>query len=269
MIGRCPVTAGLPTRMSRSSFAVVCAAKRLAAIEAAEVNKGSWQWSRCLECGGDDMPPELTLEEDIMAAKKYIQGTCEVCEKQANITKSNGRFVCSTCEHIVRAVRNKPDVVRRLMRETYGDDSVDVAEIKEANASMENIIMEIKAAIGVLDDTPDGDLPGLIEDLMRERGEYAAEINKAMRALDCGLDEDLAEVADRRIGALRKLDKMYLEASERAEKLERKLDKMRSGVTTSLEVKRGPADHLPITSLLTDKNLLAAINTLADALEEV
>lgn len=220
---RCPITGGLQTRMSRSSFLKICREKR---CKAKDGNK-MYGWvgvgaknKACLECSG--IPAEVEFVEVNVARKTYTPGKCATCGKEANLTKSNGYRVCSTCEHLVRGVKNKPELIRRLLSQIHGDQpgngtavsERELFELKEANAAMAGTLDDIRVALGVSSETPGGALPGMLQ---------------------------------------RELDKLRAQLKHR---------------TVTLESKTSPADHLPVSRLLADRDLLAAVNLLAGAMGE-
>ncbi len=103
---------------------------------------------------------------------------------------------------------------------------------------------DIKKALNVPGDVVADELPGLITDLMRERGQYAAELDRVRKALEAAVDEDLVEVATSMVNELREA----------------------RSIEYVLEEKSAPADHVSVSRLLSDHDLLASINTLSDAL---
>ncbi len=289
----CPVTGGRPTRMLRESFQTMCRQHLERARE--KEGGGGREVPWCLECGGRK-PAELEyltrkevkeLEGNEM--RKSRNGKCDLCGRDRQIKKNHGREVCSSCAGVQAMISNYPDVLaaeyQRLTGKSLdgggdgaaapsGHDDVLLASILEAMdgesvadaakrmkdvvVSLQNDMAVIAAAVGcemdgvvdevqtivhqfatvgaaseladairqalnVPDDVAADELPGLIGDLMRERGEYAAELDK-----------------------LRK--------------------QMREQPTAILEKKSAPADHVSVSRLLSDQDLLASINTLSNAL---
>ena len=103
---------------------------------------------------------------------------------------------------------------------------------------------DIRQALNVTDDVVADELPGMITDLMRERWQYAAELDGVRKALEGAVDDDLVEVATSMVNELREA----------------------RSIEYVLEEKSAPADLVSVSRLLSDPDLLASINTLSDAL---
>ncbi len=213
LAGRCPVTGGCVTRMTEESFLRVCGRhQELARKKAGNVGwggPGSAQF--CIECQGKHLPQELEIidMEENMPSKK-AEGKCDCCGKTKRVKKVHGYMACSICEHLVRAVKNSPELVRRLWGDAHG---------AEIGGNEEGLADGIRQALNVPGDVASGELPRLIGDLMLERGQYAAVLDGVRKALEAAVDDDLVEVAGRRMAMLRKLDEMYNAEHKRRDEL--------------------------------------------------
>ena len=300
LAGRCPVTGGCVTRMTRRSFLRVCGRQQ----EQARKNVGKAGWVRrgaeqyCLECQGKHLPQELEIiDVEANMPSKKAEGKCDCCGKTKRVKKVHGYMACSICEHLVRAVKNSPELVRRLWGDAHG---------AEIGGNEDDLAEGIRQALKVPDDVASGELPGMVGDLMLERGQYAAELNKVHKALEAAGDDDLVEVAGRRMADLHKLEherNAYagmivdtacmlgedaswsgvlpdlarevigniqraagVDADIVSEDLYMAIKELREGKPAVLEEKSAPADHVSVSRLLSDRDLLASINTLSDAL---
>lgn len=238
LAGRCPVTGGCVTRMTKKSFLRVCGRHQ----EQARKNVGKAGWGRrgaeqyCLECQGKHLPRELEII--CMEVNMPVNGEeirCDCCGEKKRLKKVHGYLACATCEHLVRGVRNRPEVIRRLWGDIHGYG---------IGGNEDGLAEEIRQALKVPGDVAADELPGLISDLMQERGQYAAELDGVRKALDAAVDEDLIEVATLMVDELREA----------------------RSTEAVLEEKSAPADHVSVSRLLSDRDLLASINTLSDAL---
>lgn len=142
----------------------------------------------CLECQGKHLPPELEIiDMGVDMPSKKAEGKCDCCGKTKRIKKVNGYMACSVCEHLVRAVKNSPELVRRLWSDVHG---------YVVGGNEEGLAEGIRQALNVSGDVSADELPEMITDLMRERGEYAAELDRVRKALDGAVDDDLVDVAE-------------------------------------------------------------------------
>ncbi len=163
---------------------------------------------------------------------------------------------CSICEHLVRAVKNSPELVCRLWGDAHG---------AEIGGNEDGLAEGIRQALKVPDDVAADELPGFIGDLMQERGQYAAELNKVHKALEAGGDDDLVEVAERRMAVLRKMESMFAAEHEKREELERKLAAQPQSAILDTA---GGLDMIPLSRLVADEELRVQIDGLARLLGE-
>ena len=259
LAGRCPVTGGCVTRMTKKSFLRVCGRQQeLARKKAGKVGwggPGSAQF--CLECQGKHLPQELEIiDVEANMPSKKAEGKCDCCGKTKRVKKVHGYMACSICEHLVRAVKNSPELVRRLWGDAHG---------AEIGGNGEGLAADIRQALNVPDDVASGELPGLIGDLMRERGEYAAELNGVRKALEANGEDDLVEVAERRMAVLRKMESMFAAEHERREELEGKLAAQAQSAVLDTA---GGLDMIPLSRLVADEELRVQIDGLAKLLGE-
>jgi ribosomal protein L37AE/L43A len=132
----CPVTKGLPVRMTEHGFALACAAALGQAREAAQGNSGlslaAVRMSRCLQCRGQERPPELQVldleilktergsaqcKRELEMSGKKQDGTCENCgRKNMALTRLHGDLVCTSCGNLFGAMANRPEAVKKALR---------------------------------------------------------------------------------------------------------------------------------------------------------
>lgn len=176
MIKQCPVTGGLPTKMTESGFAALCARQ----IE----NAGGWKYNYgknkprdgqtwCQVCRGEQRPKELQLvdvqtlaqlpkpqpnKEPKMATKK-VRGVCEGgCGQTLQLSTNYGVKMCSTCGAAHSHVKNHAETVVAAIRRTgmlpwYVEKLVG----ETVTAQGESATLDaISAAVGYEGESPDG-----------------------------------------------------------------------------------------------------------------
>ncbi len=259
LAGRCPVTGGCVTRMTEESFLRVCGRhQELARKKAGNVGWGgpcSAQF--CIECQGKHLPQELEIidMEENMPSKK-AEGKCDCCGKTKRVKKVHGYMACSICEHLVRAVKNSPELVLRLWGDAHG---------AEIGGNEEGLADGIRQALNVPDDVASGELPGMVGDLMLERRQYAAELDGVRKALEADGEDDMVEVAERRMAVLSKMESMFAAEHERREDLERRLAAQPQPAVLDTA---GGIDMIPLSRLVADEELRVQIDGLAKLLGE-
>ncbi len=123
--------------MTESGFASTCAATLAQACEAVKNNGdlslAAVQLSRCLQCQGDEKPPELQVvdleilktergsmqpEKELKMSEKKQDGTCENCgRKNMSLTRLHGDLVCASCSNLfIDLLANRPEVVEKALR---------------------------------------------------------------------------------------------------------------------------------------------------------
>lgn len=111
----CPITRGLPTRMTRSGFKRLCERHR------------DQPDGYCKEvCRGERIPAELEFIDipqggEDMGSTKYTNGKCRVCGEIKSVKNSaSGAQVCSNCDGLWRQVNNRPEKVLEALLEKMG-----------------------------------------------------------------------------------------------------------------------------------------------------
>ena len=178
--------------------------------------------------------------------KKRETGTCKLCGKEALVKNYIGYQVCATCETVLRSAKLRPELTVQMIREFHGDKFFPAM-------SDDDTIAGVRAALKVGDQVASSEIPGLVTDLMEERKAYAVELDNIRKALGAGGDDDLCEVAKARMAAISMLN-------EDLEDLKGKAGEQFEAV---LEEREGPADMVCISRILTDSDLLDAVNELA------
>lgn len=131
----CPISKGMPTKMTQASFETACARCR----QEASKKQGTMShyteirrmWEKmntfigrgCRECGGK-MPAEIEIislkeQQDRMALESI---RCESCGERQNCKMSNGRMLCSTCSLCLSLAGHHPEIVMQMLLEAQGED---------------------------------------------------------------------------------------------------------------------------------------------------
>lgn len=118
VLRQCPVTSGLPTRMSAAGWVAACSARRESAKKYATK---SW----CGICQGRFRPQELEIIEigENMGTKKI--GKCESCGRtKTAVSHANNMSMCANCLTAYTAVRMRLEVVANAIRATGQEDRI-------------------------------------------------------------------------------------------------------------------------------------------------
>lgn len=171
LVRQCPVTGGVPTRMTRSAWDAVCAAMRTK-LSARRRQVGfnvrtgvDPVPSFCSVCGGAVLPPELIIISDGEAEEMAVQrknGVCESCGQKAALQTNRGSKLCSTCVSIRSQVANRPEVVARAARDLskaeemvrliVGDEALRVV-VDDAESK---VLAEVRGIVGYEGEEPEG-----------------------------------------------------------------------------------------------------------------
>lgn len=125
-IKQCPVTGGVPTRMTEASFKRACAGHRRQTGKTSynyQIKERKVDLSACARCKGKKRPTELTIitDEEVREMGKPARnmGKCQNCGESAMVTKNNGLLVCSSCSSIQAAVKNRLEAVANAARSLH------------------------------------------------------------------------------------------------------------------------------------------------------
>ena len=114
----CPVTHGLPTRLSRESFAAACDARRTMG-EKSWPDGGMLFFKICGICNANHQPQELEI---IDMSNKMTSGSCDACgEENKNLSANRGKKICATCAKIYSYASLRKRVVLAALQELHGD----------------------------------------------------------------------------------------------------------------------------------------------------
>ena len=157
VLKQCPMTSGLPTKMTKATATRVCREYHLDAIK-----KGEDHPSYCLRCKGKSFPAELTIinqeemnnirkveaekiqaqkENKKMSQSKNKNTVCASCGKISMDHRTcSGDTVCRECASLYGAINNRPaSVVRAILKlrpDLFGElsksDSVSVSVESDA-----------------------------------------------------------------------------------------------------------------------------------------
>jgi len=141
-LSHCPVTGGVPTRMSGAAFARMCEERRgtrRRKLNSVAVVTGS---KACEQCKGrrQHWPPELEIidikPEELEMGK--TNGRCAICDAKTEVKNTRGHMVCATCQKILSYVDNHQERIEaaaRLLGKTLGGgDAADPADHAIAEA---------------------------------------------------------------------------------------------------------------------------------------
>ncbi len=155
--GQCPVTCGLPTRMTEGGFARACAAKQQQGGEYCDdpKNRASKQvfavrkkLNICATCRGENRPAELeilTLSEVTVGTKTKGQA-CTLCgKKDCQVAMNHGKEVCSSCSVLMAAVNLRPESVLAAINHLGKADFFAAAGRVEITATSEPLSLEDQA----------------------------------------------------------------------------------------------------------------------------
>ncbi|MGD9947535.1 MAG: TFIIB-type zinc ribbon-containing protein [Desulfobulbus sp.] len=204
----CPVTKGLPVRMTEHGFASACAAALAQAREAVQGNSGlslaAVRLCRCLQCLGKDRPPELLVvdleclktergsaqpEKELdMGLKKTQDGTCKNCGRNnMTLTRLHGDLVCSSCGNLLSAMANRPEAVENALRKMLPHFLPAKSSSGEREQKLAQRCDELAAEVQALADQLVGE-----QDFGKKRGEeadrYWAFLLKIGESVDSGFD---------------------------------------------------------------------------------
>ena len=116
----CPVTRGHVTVMTEEGFVKKCTESQLAAEDFVYAH-------RCKTCQGKQRPMELEIrslgeliemrkQEGKMGTESKEIGVCANCQQAGRkLKKHYDELVCSSCEILRIACRNRPEVVRKTL----------------------------------------------------------------------------------------------------------------------------------------------------------
>ena len=191
-IKQCPVTGGVPTRMTEASF------KRAYAGHRRQTGKTSYNYqikerkvdlSACALCKGKKRPTELTIisDEEVREMGKPVRnmGKSQNCGESSMVTKNNGLLVCSSCSSIQAAVNNRLEAVANAARSLHkAEELVGLLVGPDGlRAEVENrALAEIAGIVGY--ESKDGE--GLIE-VVRKR---------ALTCASCEAEDVLHEIRE-------------------------------------------------------------------------
>jgi hypothetical protein len=120
----CPVTNGLPTRMTKPGFDGLCKAQQSASGRWAHgvLDRRQGKVPYCAVCKGKRLPAELEIVkladlkknqgENDMPGKKWGNKKCDCCGKEKTIvSQCSGDLVCSACASLYGAINHRPEKV--------------------------------------------------------------------------------------------------------------------------------------------------------------
>ena len=252
----CPVTAGLPTRLTRDGFAAACAGY----IKKATEKRGparfqAKKYAYCLECNGRIKPKELQIISMQLLKKEYaengggkmgntktVAGKCEVCGREkGKVQKNNGVMACSRCTTLQGFVNRNPDVVvQEMVRLGKGHHFKEYVNPEDDPLYM--VVIRIRAALNRGDGVAFEDIPDPIVDLVERENTAAVKMfdtENALRKLQDDFDDLKREYDDQ----AKVIDGLCDEAI--------------------------PTDLVRVADLVGDNKLLSAVNTLAGEIQRV
>ena len=200
----CPATGNAPTRMTRASWEVLCAATQRRSRERECIDKNQAQLMRmsrrlnvCSWCQGKTLPrglefidaaemAEMIKPKEEAMAKQSKLGICENCGDKGALTGSFGKRVCATCLKIRSGVNSHVEKVATAARQLGKAEELLTALVPEGGG------LAIKVTADLLQE---------ISSVVGYRGEDPGELVEAVRKVAAGGAQQLASEAES--GALR------------------------------------------------------------------
>lgn len=191
----CPVTRGNPTSTTRRGWDAACAACRQEAeAEQDYAYRHVMYKGVCLICS-QQIPAEVTIidlahynlqTEKGMGTNKTVTGVCKYCKQTKRVRQiGDGQGVCSMCEAVRSTIRNHPQSVIDSIREL----APDLLQVPSQQA-------ELKTAFA--------------KEHLDKCERVLIAIGETIKA---EADEDLVEVAKRRMNTMARLEESYLKES--------------------------------------------------------
>ncbi len=123
VIKQCPITGGLPTRMTRSTFERMCNGQRDGLKKqgnfAGKRSRKTW----CEVCRGKQIPAEVEFIEVELIKMEGSMGK-EICEqcgaKVEKLYSSSGKKTCSSCQKLRQYVKARPEVAEAVLGKVQG-----------------------------------------------------------------------------------------------------------------------------------------------------
>lgn len=168
---RCPITAGLPTKLSAESWEKTCATMR----KPRPAYHGGYPTvphKICSLCAGKHRPEELEIID-------MAQDTCDACGEKKTLSNNRGKKVCSSCAALYGAANNRPELVLQILRELK-------PELLDERLPVQDNVSELE------------------QQLYRSR-EYAHELEGKLMAAEDRIDALLANLRATKEGQLREV----------------------------------------------------------------
>lgn len=163
-IKQCPVTGGVPTRMTEASFKRACAGHRRQTGKTSynyQIKEREVDLSACARCKGKKRPTELTIitDEEVREMGKPARnmGKCQNCGESAMVTKNNGLLVCSSCSSIQAAVKNRLEAVANAARTLGKGEELLTALVPSGSLAIKvtsELLQEISGIVGYQGEDP-------------------------------------------------------------------------------------------------------------------
>ena len=163
-IKQCPVTGGVPTRMTEASFKRACAGHRRQTGKTSynyQIKERKVDLSACARCKGKKRPTELTIitDEEVREMGKPARnmGKCQNCGESAMVTKNNGLLVCSSCSSIQAVVKNRLEAVANAARSLGKGEELLTALVPSGSLAIKvtsELLQEISGIVGYQGEDP-------------------------------------------------------------------------------------------------------------------
>lgn len=163
-IKQCPVTGGVPTRMTEASFKRACAGHRRQTGKTSynyQIKERKVDLSACARCKGKKRPTELTIitDEEVREMGKPARnmGKCQNYGESAMVTKNNGLLVCSSCSSIQAAVKNRLEAVANAARSLGKGEDLLAALVPSGSLAIKvtsDLLREISGIVGYQGEDP-------------------------------------------------------------------------------------------------------------------
>ncbi len=200
----CPATGNAPTRMTRASWEVLCAATQRRSRERECIDKNQAQLMRmtrrlnvCSWCQGKTLPrglefidaaemAEMIKPKEEAMAKQSKLGICENCGDKGALTGSFGKRVCATCLKIRSGVNSHVEKVATAARQLGKAEELLTALVPEGGGLAVKVtaelLQEISGIVGY-----EGEDPSELVEAVR---------SKVLTCYSCDVDDVLRRIAD-------------------------------------------------------------------------
>lgn len=197
--------------MLRTAWDTLCALSREEARAELDIESRTIRFKgACLLCNGE--PPEevrfielpLAAKEREMGSVKKWTGKCDCCGETKTVRSSGGKNVCAMCDNLRINIRLRPQVAMDAIRELAPD-----------------LLGEVGSGDGF------ARLQKYSNKVVAERDDLVVRLGCIREAIKAEADEDLVDVAKRRMDTMARLEESYLQESKALSSAETERDDLK------------------------------------------